>query len=71
MKAHDVRHLMVCECGDLLDDREAINTGAAVICGKCAFKALGIKGALALPKSELGKFRLDHVGPEVMMKLCQ
>lgn len=72
MKAHDVRHLCMCKvCGDLADDRVAIDTKVGALHGACAFNVMGIDGLLALPDAEIRKLTISDVcGANNMIKLC-
>jgi len=86
MKAHDVRHLRMCEiCGSLADDRETIrprgphfevhypekyNLKAHWHPG-CYVQKFGEDAVFILAAEERRKFRLCDVSRETMLKLLE
>lgn len=71
MKAHDVRQLRLCKgCGRIGWAPDMIQTDGNDWHGDCLFKLIGVKGLRKLPKSEIGKFRLNEIGVRAMKAIC-
>lgn len=72
MKAHDVRHLVVCKaCDGIGDGRKMLRIDGGLMHDHCVVKSMTEDQVLALPADERGKITLGAAGLDLMRKLMQ
>lgn len=70
MRAHDVKHLVICKgCHVLGDSRSMIPTDMEWFHGCCYITEFGEDRFLKLPASHTASITLGDIGPQMMRKL--
>jgi hypothetical protein len=68
LKAHDVRHLAVCKCGELADKRAAIERDGNHWHPSCLYREIGLDGMMALPSDQRRRVCISDMPADDMRK---
>lgn len=71
LKAHDVRHLSVCRCGELTDRRTSIEHDGKHWHPSCLYREIGFEGMAALPASSRERVCISDMPADDMRKFIE